>query len=61
MRNNDFKLGNVKEFLQDIKDQPYLEMLVLDKEYCENSEICAAKEKIRAKNNKFSITNKPKY
>ena len=61
MRNNDFKLGDVKEFLQDIKDQPYLEMLVLDKEYCENLEICATKEEIRAKNNKFSITNKPKY
>ena len=61
VRKNKFKQDDVKEFLQQIKDQQYLEILLLDKEFCENSEIIAIKEEINVKNNNFYITNEPKY
>ena len=61
LRKNIFKLDDVKNFLQQIKHQQHLEMLLLDKEYCKNSEVCAAKEEIKANNNKFSIISETKY
>jgi len=54
LQKNKFTLDDVKEFLQYIKNQQYLKMLLLDRNYCEDSEICAilkAINLIRSKNN----------
>ena len=54
MRKNSFTLEGLKEFLQCIKNQQYLQNLCLDKKFCENIEINAILEDInaiRTKNN----------
>ena len=40
IRRNDFALDDVKDFLQHIKSRPYLQSLLLDNNFCKNSEIC---------------------
>ena len=54
LRKNNFALDDVKEFLQSIKTQQYLQSLLLDKAYCESPEILAISDEIdfiRAKKN----------
>ena len=46
IRRNDFALDDVKDFLQHIKSRPYLQSLLLDDNFCKNSEICAVREEI---------------
>ena len=46
IRRNDFAFDDVKDFLQHIKSRPYLQSLLLDDNFCKNSEICAAIEEI---------------
>lgn len=41
LRRNKFNLNDVKEFPQYIKNQQHLQILLLDKNFCENSEIAA--------------------
>ena len=58
VRRNNFTLDDVKEFLQHIKNQQYLESLLLDKEYCENPEICTILREInlnRTKNDSIPL------
>ena len=64
LRNNNFSLKDVKEFLQYIKNQQHLQILLLDKNFCENSEIVAMLEDInlnRTKHNTMLITDIPFY
>ena len=56
---NNFTLDDVKEFLQYIKNQQYLEILLLDINYCEDPEICTILKDInliRSKNNAIPLT-----
>ena len=46
IRRNDFALDDVKDFLQHIKSRPYLQSLLLDNNFCKNSEICTVIEEI---------------
>lgn len=62
VRKNLFTLDDVKKFLQDLKNQQYLQRLLLDKNYCENSDICKIMEsinKVRVENdaNQLKISN----
>ena len=64
LRKNKFTLDDVKEFLRYIKNQRNLQILLLDKDYCENSEINALLEDInlnRAQSDNLIITNVPFY
>ena len=47
IRRNHFALDDVKDFLQHIKQRPYLQSLLLDDNYCKNSDICAIIEEIK--------------
>ena len=64
LRKNKFTLDDVKEFLRYIKNQPNLQILLLDKDYYKNSEIGALLEDIninRAQSDALLITNVPFY
>ena len=60
VRKNMFKPDDVEAFLQKIKNESCLQILLLDKIYCENPEISAAVkeiEQIRASGNAFHVTH----
>ena len=64
LKKNKFTLDDIKEFLQHITDQQHLEILLLDKSYCENSEITATLKNInlnRTEKNALAITDVPVY
>ena len=64
LRKNKFTLDDVKEFLRYIKHQLNLQILLLDKNYCKNSEIRALLEDInlnRAQHDTLFITDGPFY
>ena len=64
LKKNKFTLDDIKEFLQYIKNQRHLEILLLDKNYCENSEIVTILKDInlnRTEKNSLAITDVPFY
>ena len=61
LRKNNFTLDDIKEFLQNIKNQQILQVLLFDKSYCEDSDVHTILKdinSIRSKNNAhhWSIT-----
>ena len=64
LKKNKFTLDDIKEFLQYIKNQRHLEILLLDKNYCENSEIVTILKDLnlnRTEKNSLAITDVPFY
>ena len=64
LRKNTFTLDNINEFLRYIRNQPNLQILLLDRKYCEHLEIAVSLEDInrnRTKHNTLSITDGPFY
>ena len=58
LRNNKFTFNDVMEFLQQLKNQLHLQILLFDKNYCENVEVCGLLEDInllRAKHNAIPL------
>ena len=64
LRNNKFELHHAIDFLYYIRSQPNLRIILLDKKYCEHSEIATLLQVInlnRTQHNALHITDGPSY